>query len=293
MLRSWNRFQRVAASRLVMSNKIPYGMAMTPLSTFKQHQHTVNTLVNARSQRAFDQLQTGHVQRSTYYEGSIETPRKKRRIPRPADPDPDMFDDTPPKEPTKEITTILRNLETQVSDQFDTLPAIWYKQRNDSSRYKLFQEVNKAVQVMKDYVEQRHLKPFGDHRAALSNFCERILRLYSELHHNNSTDSVFHQVSVLLKLMKKWQLELLSAHTDFAVIAAAREGRWREATDIFYNGIDPDKNGLMPYTLDVKYPVGLYAVARSAKEQGSAVVDSVFEAVSKMRMACPDQDQCK
>jgi hypothetical protein len=96
----------------------------------------------------------------------------------------------------------------------------------------------------------------------------------------------------ILKLARKWNLSL--SDQKAALNAACFEGRWKEAADMFLQLVDPDRDGYSPMEIDLRYPIGLYAIARDAQERGTPVAESVMSAVMSMIMVNPsDQNKCE
>jgi hypothetical protein len=194
----------------------------------------------------------------------------------------------------RELVASLQSLQ-QRSDELEDLPPIWSNSLPalDEVRNERFQETRKVLRQIRDHVRDDTLRPSGKHRHELTVLLERVLKLYSE---SLSTDdvSVFEECNVVLEMMNEWKLELQHKHCEYAILAAGREERWKDAANIFWSHIDPEDCGYIPFDVDVSNPVGLYAIARFAQEQGTAVVENVFDGVLRMSMVSPtDQRKCK
>jgi hypothetical protein len=194
----------------------------------------------------------------------------------------------------RELVASLQSLQ-QGCDELEDFPPIWANSLPalDDRRQKRFQETRQVLGQIQEHVKDGTLRPSGKHRLELTVLFERILKLYSE---SLSTDdfSVFEECTVVLKLMNEWKLELQHKHCEYAILAAGREERWKDAADLFWSHIDPEDCGYNPFDVDVSNPVGLYAIARFAQDKGTAVVENVFDGVLRMSMVSPtDQKKCK
>lgn len=95
----------------------------------------------------------------------------------------------------------------------------------------------------------------------------------------------------VMSLAKRLNLNLTNQKP--ALEAACLEGRWDEASELFSKQIDPDMAGFMPMEINVKEPLGLYAIARHAQKQKIPVAEQVMDAVMSMSMVNPtDQINC-
>jgi hypothetical protein len=96
----------------------------------------------------------------------------------------------------------------------------------------------------------------------------------------------------ILALARHWNLNLPNIH--FALEAACREELWEEAANLFSHQIDPDRGGYLPMDIDVRWPLGLYVVAKDAEKRNCSIVEHVMDAVMSLSMVNPmDQDKCK
>jgi hypothetical protein len=194
----------------------------------------------------------------------------------------------------RDLVASLQSLQ-QRCDELADLPPIWDNSLPalDERREDRFQETRKVIGQIREHVTDGTLRPSGKHRLELTVLFERILKIYSE---SLSTDdvSVSEECTEVLTMMNEWTLELQHKHCEYAILAAGREERWKEAADIFWSHIDPEDSGYIPYDVDVSNPVGLYAIARFAQDQGTAVVENVFDGVLRMSIVSPtDQKKCK
>jgi hypothetical protein len=169
--------------------------------------------------------------------------------------------------------------------------------QDENLRMELFQDTKELFQSLSKSVEQGQLRPSGKHGKELSKFLELVLLVYSQtpLHPTNTTTTMmlYKECQQVLNALKEWNLDFRNAHYDHAISIANREERWKQASDLFLRQIDPDA-GYNPVEISVSNPMGLYAIARFAQEEGSAVVEQVYDAVLRMSMVSPnDQDKCR
>jgi hypothetical protein len=194
----------------------------------------------------------------------------------------------------RELVASLQSIQQRCGELAD-LPPIWDNSlpAPDERRQERFQETRKVIGQIRQHVQDGTLRPSGKHRLELTVLFERILKIYSESLPTNN-DSVFEASTEVLKMMNEFNLELQHKHCDYAILTAGREERWKEAADLFWSHIDPEDSGYIPFDVDVSNPVGLYAIARFAQGQGTAVVENVFDGVLRMSMVSPtDQKKCK
>lgn len=154
------------------------------------------------------------------------------------------------------------------------------------------EQIHLVVDQARQLVDRikRHVKDgsITKYRREVSVLLERIMKVYSQL-----PAPAFDECQRILTLLQAWNLDLQQGHCQYAITAAAREGRWKEAANIFWSHIDPDDSGYTPVDVNVANPVGLYAIARYAQEQGTAVVENVMDGVLRMSMVSPnDQEKC-
>jgi hypothetical protein len=194
----------------------------------------------------------------------------------------------------RELVGSLQYLQ-QRYDDLEDLPSIWVNNLPalDERRQERFQRTRQVIGQIREHVKDGTIRPSSKHRLEVTVLFERILKIYSE---SLSTDdvSVFEECNVVLDMMNEWKLELQHKHCEYAILAAGREERWKEAADLFWSHIDPEDSGYIPFDVDASNPVGLYAIARFAQVQGTAVVENVFDGVLRMSMVSPtDQKKCK
>ena len=102
----------------------------------------------------------------------------------------------------------------------------------------------------------------------------------------------FEDCQHVMAITTRWNLD--TNNNKSALEAACREGRWEEASNLFSRQIDPDRAGYTPMEIDLKEPLGLYAIARNAQQQNIPVAEQVMDAVTSMSMVNPtDQNKCK
>ena len=140
--------------------------------------------------------------------------------------------------------------------------------------------------------ERRNLLyPSNRHRYEMTKVAELILEILSGgyncyFNYNNDDGgvikkkmrrrrrrrSMFDECMGILDWMKRHKLQLQQVHCEYAILAATKEGKWKDAVRLFRNSIDPDESesddtGYTPYNASSnKFPVGMYAIARSAQE---------------------------
>jgi len=79
-------------------------------------------------------------------------------------------------------------------------------------------------------------------------------------------------------------LDISTAHFDYAIAAASRQGKWQEAADLFWKQISPGYN---PVNVSISNPQGLRAIAEVDPK-------GVFEAVTQLTMVSPsDAEKCE
>lgn len=149
-------------------------------------------------------------------------------------------------------------------------------------------------------VENRQLNPSGKHGKSISDTIERILRAYhqisllsskspSEEGSTTTTTPCFEYCQEALDTLSLWNLNFRHGHYEHAIAVANNEEKWKEASNLFWRQIDPGA-GYNPVHVSVADPQGLYAIARFAQQEQSAVAELVFDAVLQLCMVSP-QDQ--
>jgi hypothetical protein len=194
----------------------------------------------------------------------------------------------------------INNLQKRL-DNLDSLPAIWdrstrsklYDTNSQEQRLAVLNEGRQLLETIRLAVEKGTLKPLEDHGHETSVLMERILKLYSETPSTTDTHSSFDECQTVLSVMDAWKIDRQHLHVVYSITAATREGRWEDASNLFWSHIDPEDSGYRPYDEDVANPVGLYAVARFAQERNMPVIEPVMDSVLRMTMVSPfDQDKC-
>ena len=194
----------------------------------------------------------------------------------------------------------LHSLQHEI-DSLPALPTIWSNTvtNNDDVRRDILDRAKAVVQEFENLIENvGFIRPSDKHRTEVSALMEKIFNLYSSCGVSSPQDddlsSVFDECQRLVRLMEGWKIEMQPNHYDHVVLAAVRENRWQEASDLYWKYIDPDSAGYRPCTISISNPLGLYVIARAAQERDIPVVESVFDAVLRMCMVSPsDQEKCK
>lgn len=205
----------------------------------------------------------------------------------------------PPNVLIRELMRDINNLQKRL-DNLDSLPAIWdrstrsklYDTNSQEQRLAVLNEGRQLLETIRLAVEKGTLKPLEDHGHETSVLMERILKLYSETPSTTDTHSSFDECQTVLSVMDAWKIDRQHLHVVYSITAATREGRWEDASNLFWSHIDPEDSGYRPYDEDVANPVGLYAVARFAQERNMPVIEPVMDSVLRMTMVSPfDQDK--
>jgi len=178
----------------------------------------------------------------------------------------------------------------------EALPPIWSDQCENSAenpqRQQIHTETQQVLAEIQRHVKGGILQPDGKHQHEISMLMEHILQLYSET--VNKDHHVFKECQDILDFMTTWKLDLQHKHFEYSILTAVREHRWKEASELFWSLIDPEDSGFHPYDIKVANPVGLYAIARHAQERESTVVETVLDAVFRMCIVSPrDEEKCK
>jgi hypothetical protein len=188
-------------------------------------------------------------------------------------------------------------------DQLQRLPPSFssvdyvFKIEEEELRMELFRDAREFFQSLRNSVQQGQLRPSGKHGKELSKFLELVLLVYSQTPPRTNTStassSMYNECQQVLDALSEWNLDFRNAHHDYAILLANREERWTQARNLFLRQIDPDA-GYNPVEISVSNPMGLYAIARFAQEEGSAVVEQVYDAALRMSMVSPnDQEKCR
>ncbi|GAX24373.1 hypothetical protein FisN_4Lh497 [Fistulifera solaris] len=199
------------------------------------------------------------------------------------------------------VKDILRDILVRVVDLKQTigglndLPPVWAQEQDyqDSRRNDAFHSLKAIISDFEHQVRLGVIKANGKHRHECSVLLEEILRLLSLCGAHSDELSPFDECRRLLDLMEKeWKIELQHNHCEYAVVTASREQRWSEAADVFWRHIDPNRAGYNPCDISITEPIGLYAIARDAQQKKRSAVERVFDAVLRMSMVSPsDQDR--
>lgn len=201
------------------------------------------------------------------------------------------------------VKDILRNILSRVVDlkqeidSLDELPPMWAQEQDcqECTRDDAFQNLKTVISEFEHQIQLGVIKADGKHRHECSVLLEEIFRLLSLCGAQSDGLSPFDECRRLIDLMEKeWKIELQHNHCEYAVVSAGREQRWSEASGVFWRHIDPSHGGYNPCDISISEPVGLYAIARDAQQKNRPVVEYVFDAVLRMSMVSPsDQDRCK
>jgi hypothetical protein len=204
---------------------------------------------------------------------------------------------------TQAVKDILRDILVRVVDLKQTigglgdLPPVWAQEQDyqDSRRDDTFHSLKAIMFDFEHQVRIGVIKANGKHRHECSVLLEELFRLLSLCGALSDELSPFDECRRLIDLMEnEWKIEMQHNHCEYVVITACREQRWSEASDVFWRHIDPNRGGYNPCDISITEPIGLYAIARDAQNKKLPVVDRVFDAVLRMSMVSPsDQDRCK
>lgn len=203
----------------------------------------------------------------------------------------------------QEVKDVLRNilsrlvdLKQKIENMGELLP-LWASEQDyqDRGRDDAFQSLKSVISDFEHQIRTGVIKANGKHRHECSIMLEEIFRLLSLCGVHSDGLSPFDECRRLILLMEKeWNIELQHNHCEYAVVCAGREKRWSEASSVFWRHIDPSHGGYNPCDISISEPVGLYAIARDAQEKSLPVAEHVFDAVLRMSMVSPsDQDRCK
>lgn len=178
-----------------------------------------------------------------------------------------------------------------------SLPPVWDAATVDDSkeeRKAIFQDTQSLVGHIEAAVKSRQLNPLGKHGRELSHLLGQVLVVYAQTATSHSDPPAFDACCNVMVLLQEWNFDIQPLHYACAVEAAARESKWREAAEMFWIQIDPDASGHTPMKISKNLVVGLYAIARNSQNEGGTTADHVMDAVLRMTMVCPmDQDKCE
>ena len=194
----------------------------------------------------------------------------------------------------KKPKVTLQSTTNAIDDVLNRLKNFKYTAAGDSHLLGgLLKESRGILASLDSAVEQGQLNPSGKHGKGMADVMERILRSYRQISRlvlaNNDTLPCFPYCQEALGAMSKWNLNFRHAHYEHAIVVASGEERWKEASDLFFEKIDPGA-GYNPVQVSTSNPEGLYAIARRAQQENSPVAELVFDAVLQLSMVSP-QDQ--
>lgn len=197
--------------------------------------------------------------------------------------------DVDKNQPRKSVS--LKEAFGSVQDLVASLETSDERKFNHDQQDKVLRRVKGALGTVLTGVENGALNPSGKHGKEISQFFEFVLYAYSKLRIPGI--SLFDESQVVLTTLENWNLDIRSRHYENAIVLANRENRFKEAADLFLRQIDPEA-GYNPVNVSIAKPHGLYAIARTAQEEGALPPERVFDAVVKLTMVSPsDQDRCK
>lgn len=158
----------------------------------------------------------------------------------------------------------------------------------------LLEEARSVLDMITFAVKQGQINPSGKHGKGVSDVMDRILRSYrriSTLSAMGGNDPLpcFEYCREALDTMVDWNLNFRHSHYGHAIVVANQEERWEDSANLFFEKIDPGAAN-NPVYVSKSEPEGLYAIARLAQQENSAVAELVFDAVLQLSMVSP-QDQ--
>lgn len=202
---------------------------------------------------------------------------------------------TEQKTPSVNATTLLEAsnqmgiLLHQLS-RLDPLPPVWNTEvsiTQSETRHNILEATRKLIRQLGEAVLHGDLNPSNKHGREIPHLLGQSLYIYSQLPES------FKASRDVLAILRMCRLDVQPPHYEHAILAAARESRWKEAAELFRMRTDPDSHGYSPVHISVREPVGLYAIARDAQLQRKDPAASVMEVVLNMCMVSPtDQDKC-
>jgi hypothetical protein len=196
------------------------------------------------------------------------------------------------KEAQRSMNEILSHLsKLALTPASFSVESITTGEKSEEELLKILQDSKVFLHSLIGSVDQGLLNPSGKHGKELSKYLELVLFVYSQIHLPDL--ALFDDCQEVLSTLQKWNLDVRSRHYDYAIEAANREARWKEASNLFWRQIDPEA-GYNPVNVSISKPHGLYAIARCAQEEDSAVAEHVFDAVMQLTMVSPsDQRTCE
>lgn len=170
-----------------------------------------------------------------------------------------------------------------------SMPHLWETQKSpllpQGSRDELLNEVARLVNQLKDRIQRKIIQPDRKYRREVSMIEERLLQHLVSCVYDGSSD-VYPIVDQILGLMSQYQMDPFFTHCEAAIYIAAREGRWAEAAKIYQLYVESETN----YVLEDP-SMGLFCIAKHAKDSGALPVESVFEAVAKLLVKLSDSSE--
>lgn len=160
----------------------------------------------------------------------------------------------------------------------------------DADRINIWRQAVQMIQHLKTDVHNGLLQPQSKHRSEMSIFLDWILRSLAVAKQGDddlSEVTIYDLCLDVRQLMADWNIDLQHSHSHSIMLVAAREGRWKEATKLFVDRIDPGAAGFNPMDISISNPVSLYCVARYAQERNVSAAESVLNAVLRMAIICP------
>lgn len=180
------------------------------------------------------------------------------------------------------------------------LPRVWESVTQLPSdqitiRNEIFQRTRLVVDIVHDHVMKKK-EDFGgiSKRKRYEDLVEDILRLCSEAIPSEDV-SVLAECNKIMETMgPAWKARSRRTHHhhQYMILVAAREKKWREATELFWDNVDVQgSDHFVPF--DVSHPFTLYAIGRDAQEKGNRVVETILDAAQRMNLLSPKhQDNC-
>jgi hypothetical protein len=208
--------------------------------------------------------------------------RQKRSMPQQQSPD------------TTAISEFSRDLsrlhQTFKRTSASSMPPLWEMQESpmmasQESRMELLNEISRLVNRLQDRIERKIIQPDRKYRREVSMIEERLLQHLVSCVYEGSSD-VYPIVDQILTLMGRFQMDPFYTHCEAAMYIAAREGHWAEAAKVYQLYVDSETNYV------VEDPtLGLFCIARHARDSGGLPVESVFEAVATLSGKLPNSSE--
>eukprot|EP00980_Cylindrotheca_fusiformis_P030723 scaffold25303_cov117-Cylindrotheca_fusiformis.AAC.3 len=189
--------------------------------------------------------------------------------------------------PGQEFVSLKEGFES-IQELLSSLESFSTGESNQKHQESVLQGVQEALEAVVKGVEEGSLNPSGKHGKGISQFLELVLYAYSKIHIPGV--SLYDESQDIMRTLKNWNLDIRSGHYEHAIVLANREGRFKEAADLFLRQIDPTA-GYNPVSMSVASPYGLYAIARKAHEEGLPAAEYVFDAVTQLTMVSPSDQE--